>query len=206
MSQFFRIHPVNPQSRLIQKAVEILSNGGVVVYPTDAAYALGCHIGDKKALDKIRAIRGLKRGHYFTLVCRDLSELSSYAKVTNSVYRHIKSATPGPYTFILPASRQVPRRIVNEKHKTIGLRVPDNKICRKLLEELGEPIMSSTLILPEDKYPLTDPLKIRNLMEKQVDLVIDGGQCGFDTTTVINFEDDYPVIVREGLGDTSKFL
>ena len=206
MSQFFHIHPVNPQSRLIQRAAEILVNGGIIVYPTDAAYALGCHIGDKRALEKIRAIRGLKRDHDFTLVCRDLSELSAYAKVNNSVYRHIKSATPGPYTFILPASREVPKRIVDDKRKTIGLRIPDNKICWALLEEFGEPIMSSTLMLRGDEYPLTDPDKIRILMEKQVDLVIDGGHGGLDTTTVINFEDDYPVILREGLGDIGRFL
>ena len=206
MSQFFRIHSVNPQPRLVQKAVEILNKGGVIVYPTDSAYALGCHIGDKKALDRIRDIRSLQRDHHFTLVCRDLSDLGIYAKVHNSAYRQIKAATPGPYTFILPASREVPRRLVDEKRKTIGLRVPDNEICRALLEKMEEPIMSTTLILPGDEYPLTDPDEIRDLMQHQVDLVIDGGYCGVETTTVVNLEEDYPVIVREGMGDTSLFV
>ena len=205
MSQFFRIHPVNPQPRLVHQAVEILNKGGVIVYPTDSAYALGCHIGDKKAMDRIRDIRRLHSDHHFALVCLDLSGLSIYAKVHNSAYRQIKAATPGPYTFILPASREVPRRLVDEKRKTIGLRVPDNEICRALLKEMGEPIMSTTLILPGDEYPLTDPDEIRDLMQHQVDLVIDGGFCGLETTTVVNLEEDYPVIVRKGMGDTSLF-
>ena len=183
MSQLFRIHPVNPQPRLVQQAVEILNKGGVIVYPTDSAYALGCHIGDKKALDRIRDIRRLQRDHHFALVCRDLSDLGTYANVHNSAYRQIKAATPGPFTFILPASREVPRRLVDEKRKTIGLRVPDNEICRALLEKMGEPIMSTTLILPGDEDPLTDPDEIRELLQHQVDLVIDGGYCGLETTT-----------------------
>jgi tRNA threonylcarbamoyl adenosine modification protein (Sua5/YciO/YrdC/YwlC family) len=206
MSQFFRIHPVNPQPRLVQKAVEILNKGGVIVYPTDSAYALGCHIGDKKAMDRIRNIRSLQRDHHFTLVCRDLSDLGTYAKVHNSAYRQIKAATPGPYTFILPASREVPKRLVEEKRKTIGLRVPDNQICRALLEEMGEPIMSTTLILPGDEYPLTDPDEIRDLLHHHVDLVIDGGYCGLETTTVVSLEEDYPVILRHGMGDSSLFV
>ena len=206
MSQLFRIHPVNPQPRLVQQAVEILNKGGVIVYPTDSAYALGCHIGDKKALDRMRDIRRLQRDHHFALVCRDLSELGTYANVHNSAYRQIKAATPGPYTFILPASREVPRRLVDEKRKTIGLRVPDNEICRALLEKMGEPIMSTTLILPGDEDPLTDPDEIRELLQHQVDLVIDGGYCGLETTTVVSLEEDYPVIVREGMGDTSLFV
>ncbi|MEZ7972067.1 MAG: L-threonylcarbamoyladenylate synthase [Pseudomonadales bacterium] len=206
MSQLFRIHPVNPQPRLVQQAVEILNKGGVIVYPTDSAYALGCHIGDKKALDRIRDIRRLQRDHHFALVCRDLSDLGTYANVHNSAYRQIKAATPGPFTFILPASREVPRRLVDEKRKTIGLRVPDNEICRALLEKMGEPIMSTTLILPGDEDPLTDPDEIRELLQHQVDLVIDGGYCGLETTTVVSLEEDYPVIVREGMGDTSLFV
>lgn len=205
MSQFFRIHPDNPQHRLIHQAVEILRKGGVVVYPTDSAYALGCHIGDKKAIERIRRIRRLERDHHFALVCRDLSDLGVYAKVDNAAYRQIKAATPGPYTFILPATREVPRRLVDEKRKSIGLRVPDNEICRALLAELGEPIMSTTLILPGDEYPLTDPDEIRDLMEHQVDLVIDGGFCGLESTTVISMEQDYLEVVREGMGDTSLF-
>ena len=205
MSQFFRIHPVNPQPRLVHQAVEILKRGGVVVYPTESAYALGCHIGDKKAIDRIRVIRRLERDHHFALVCRDLSELGVYAKVNNAAYRQIKAATPGPYTFVMPATREVPRRLVDTKRKTIGLRVPDNEICRALLAELGEPIMSTTLILPGDEYPLTDPDEMRDLMEHQVDLVIDGGFCGLESTTVISFEDDIPEVVREGMGDTELF-
>ena len=203
MSQFFRIHPVNPQARLIHQAVEILRRGGIVVYPTDSAYALGCHIGDKKAIERIRRIRRLEQDHHFALVCKDLSELGVYAKVNNSAYRLIKAATPGPFTFILPATKEVPRRLVDTKRKTIGLRVPDNEICRALLDELGEPIMSTTLILPGDEYPLTDPMEIRDLMEHHVDLVIDGGYCGLEPTTVVSFEDDVPEIVREGMGDTA---
>ncbi|MBT4494395.1 MAG: threonylcarbamoyl-AMP synthase [Gammaproteobacteria bacterium] len=206
MSQFFRIHPVNPQARLIHQAVEILQKGGVVAYPTDSAYALGCHIGDKKAIDRIRVIRRLERDHHFALICRDLSELGVYAKVNNAAYRQIKAATPGPYTFILPATREVPRRLVDTKRKSIGMRVPDNEICRALLAELGEPIMSTTLILPGDEYPLTDPDEIRDLMEHQVDLVIDGGFCGLETTTVVSFENDAPEVVRQGMGDAELFV
>ena len=205
MSQFFRIHPVNPQLRLIRQAVEILRSGSVIVYPTDSAYALGCHIGDKKAIDRIRDIRRLERDHHFALVCKDLSEIGVYAKVNNAAYRLIKHATPGPYTFVLPASREVPRRLVDSKRKTIGLRVPDNEICHALLAELGEPIMSTTLILPGDEYPLNDPDEIRELMEHQVDLIIDGGYCGLESTTVVNLESGFPEIVREGMGDIEMF-
>lgn len=206
MSQFFRIHPDNPQPRLIHQAVEIVSSGGVVVYPTDSAYALGCHIGDKRALDRIRKIRKLDDDHNFSLVCRDLSDLGTYAKVSNAAYRLVRAATPGPYTFILPATREVPRRLVHPKRKTIGVRVPDNEICRDLLDQLGEPLMSSTLILPGDEHPLTDPLEIRDLLEHQVDLVIDGGFCGLETTTVVDLEDDVPVIIREGRGNLELFV
>ena len=205
MSQFFRIHPENPQSRLIHQAGEIVNSGGVIAYPTDSAYALGCHIGDKRALEKIRQIRKLDQRHNFTLVCRDLSDLGIYARVSNSAYRLIRAATPGPYTFILPATREVPRRLIHPKRKTIGLRVPDNAICQALLSAMGEPIMSSTLQLPGDEYPLTDPDEIRDILEHQLDLVIDGGFCGLEATTVINMEDDVPVVVRQGRGDTELF-
>ncbi len=205
MSQFFRIHPINPQLRLIRQSVEILRSGSVIVYPTDSAYALGCHIGDKKAIDRVRDIRRLERDHHFALVCKDLSEIGVYAKVNNAAYRLIKHATPGPYTFVLPASREVPRRLVDSKRKTIGLRVPDNEICHALLAELGEPIMSTTLILPGDEYPLTDPDEIRELMEHQVDLIIDGGYCGLEATTVVNLESGIPEILREGMGDIEMF-
>jgi len=201
MSQYFRIHPDNPQSRLINQAVDIIRRGGVVAYPTDSAYALGCHIGDKNALNRIRQIRKLDTHHNFTLVCKDLSDLGTYAKVDNTVYRLVRNVTPGPYTFILPATREVPRRLVNPKRKTIGLRVPDNAICQALLTELGEPIMSSTLILPGEEYPLSDPYEIREMLEHQLDLVIDGGFCALEATTVVNLEEDVPVITRVGLGD-----
>ncbi len=205
MSQFFRIHPDNPQARLIRQAVEILRQGGVIAYPTDSAYALGCHIGDKKAIERIREIRRLERDHHFALVCKDLSELGVYARVDNAAYRLIKNATPGPYTFILPATKEVPRRLVDDKRKTIGLRVPDNEICQALLAELGEPIMSTTLILPGHELPLTDPEEIRDMMEHQLDLVIDGGFGGIEATTVVSLEDGYPTIVREGMGDLLLF-
>jgi len=206
MSQFFQIHPDNPQPRLIDKAVEIIRQGGVIVYPTDSGYALGCHLGDKKAQERIRRIRQVDDKHNFTLVCRDLSELATYAKVDNTAYRLIKSLTPGPYTFILVATREVPRRLQNPKRKTIGLRVPDNRVAQALLETLGEPLMSSTLILPGDDMPLTDPYDIRDTLEHSLDLIIDGGYCGFEPTTVVDLTGDAPVVLREGLGDVSVFV
>lgn len=205
MSQFFRIHPDNPQARLVRQAVGILNDGGVIAYPTDSAYALGCHIGDKQALQRIRQIRRLDDDHHFSLVCRDLSDLAVYAKVSNTAYRMLKASTPGAYTFVLPATREVPRRLVDRRRKTIGLRVPDNEICRSLLMELGEPIMSSTLILPDEPYPMTDPLDIRDELEHQIDLVIDGGFCGLEATTVIDLEGDVPVVLREGMGALEPF-
>ncbi len=205
MSQFFRIHPDNPQPRLIQHAAEIVNKGGVVAYPTDSAYALGCHIGDKRALETIRQIRQLDQRHNFTLVCRDLSDLSIYAKVSNSAYRLIRAATPGPYTFILPATKEVPKRLIHPKRKTIGLRVPDNAICAALLTAVDGPLMSSTLQLPGDEYPLTDPDEIRDILEHQLDLVIDGGYCGLEPTSVVNLEDDIPLVTRRGKGDVELF-
>lgn len=205
MSQFFRIHPENPQQRLVHQTVDIIRRGGVIAYPTDSAYALGCQIGDKQAVDRIRRIRRLSDKHNLTLICRDLSELGTYARVSNQIYRLIKAATPGPYTFILPATREVPRRLVHPKRKTIGLRVPDNAICAALLEELEEPLMSTTLILPGDELPLTDPLDIRHSLEHELDLIIDGGYCGLESTTVIGFDNDLPVLERDGLGDLHPF-
>lgn len=205
MSQFFHIHPENPQKRLIAQACEIIRKGGLVVYPTDSGYALGCHIGDKTAMDRIRRIRQLDDEHNFTLVCRDLSELSIYAKVNNSVFRAIKAHTPGAYTFILPATKEVPRRLQHAKRKTIGLRIPQNSIALALLEELNEPLMSSTLIMPDEDMPMTDPEDIVDRIGKQVDLVIDGGYGSIEPTTVVEFIDDMPEIIRVGMGDPSPF-
>jgi tRNA threonylcarbamoyl adenosine modification protein (Sua5/YciO/YrdC/YwlC family) len=202
MSQFFQIHPDNPQQRNIDKAVEIIKEGGVIVYPTDSGYALGCHIGDKTAMERIRAIRQVDDKHNFTLVCRDLSELAIYAKVDNSAYRLIKNHTPGAYTFILKATKEVPQRLRNPKRKTIGLRVPDNHIAMALLGTLGEPLMSSTLILPGEDMPLTDPYDIRDSLEHSLDLIIDGGYCGFEPTTVVDLTGDVAVVTRQGLGST----
>ena len=205
MSQFFSIHPENPQHRLVRQAVEILRKGGVIVYPTDSAYALGCHVGDKKALDKIRQIRRLDKNHNFTLMCRDLSELSVYAKVNNQMFRSLKAHTPGPYTFILEATSEVPRRLMHPKRRTIGLRVPENAIALALLEDLGEPIMSVTLIMPGDEYPLTDPYDIRDLLEHQVDLVVEGGYCGLEPTTVVDLTGEAPEVIRQGVGRFDDF-
>ena len=205
MSQFYQIHPENPQARLIRNAVNIIHNGGVVVYPTDSGYALGCHIGDKTALDRIRRIRKLDDKHNFTLVCRDLSEIATYAKVNNTAYRLLRHTTPGAYTFILQATSEVPRRLMHPKRKTVGLRVPDNAIAAALLADLGEPLMSVTLIMPGDEFPLTDPYDIRETLEHEVDLVIDGGYCGMEPTTVVDLADDRSVILRAGKGDVTPF-
>lgn len=205
MAQYFEIHPDNPQQRLIHQAVEILKQGGVIAYPTDSSYALGCHIGDKQALDRIRSIRKVDIKHNFTLVCRDLSELSTYAKVENSVYRLLKHYTPGAYTFILKATGEVPRRLQHPKRKTIGLRVPDNAITQALLDQLQQPIMSSTLILPEAETPMSDAYEIREELEHQVDLVIDGGFCGLEATTVVDLVSGVPEVVRQGKGDVAPF-
>lgn len=205
MAQFFQVHPENPQGRLIRRAVEILREGGVIVYPTDSCYAIGCRIGDKAALERIRRIRGLDDRHYFTLVCRDLSEIATYAKIDNQAFRLLKSLTPGPYTFIHEATKQVPRRLLHPRRKAIGLRVPDHAICRALLTELDQPILSTTLILPGREEPLTDPEEMRELLDKQVDLIIDGGFCGLEPTTVVDMTQEPPVILRRGKGDTRLF-
>ncbi len=205
MSQFFQVHPENPQARLIRQAVDIIQGGGVIVYPTDSAYALGCHIGDRTALDRIRRIRKLDDRHNFTLVCRDLSEIATYAKVDNKVYRLLKHATPGPYTFILTATSEVPRRLKHPKRKTVGLRVPENNIAQALLADLGEPLMSVTLIMPGDELPLIDPYDIRETLQHEVDLVIDGGYCGMEPTSVIDLVDETPIVLRVGKGDIAPF-
>jgi tRNA threonylcarbamoyl adenosine modification protein (Sua5/YciO/YrdC/YwlC family) len=201
VSQYFVIHPETPQPRLIRHAAEIIRGGGVVVYPTDATYALGCLIGDKDALDRIRRIRSLDESHQLTLVCRDLSEIASYAKVGNAHYRLLKAVTPGPYTFLLPATKQVPRRVQHPKRKTIGIRIPDNLILQALLAELGEPLMSTTLQLPGDDQPLNDPYEVRHRLEKLVDLIVDGAFGDLEPTTVVDLSEDVPRIVRVGKGD-----
>lgn len=200
MSQFFQIHPETPQPRLIRGAVEIIRQGGVVIYPTDSCYAFGCQIGNKKAVERIRQIRRLDDKHNFTLMCRDLSEMSDYAMIDNIAYRLIKGITPGPYTFVLPAMKIVPKRLLHPKRKTIGVRMPDNAIALALLEELGEPILSSTMILPDDEFPMIDPYDMRDTVGSQVDLIIDGGYCGLEPTTVIEMLDEGPVVVRRGKG------
>ena len=205
-AQLLTIHPDNPQQRLIEQAVNVLRKGGVIVYPTDSAYALGCHIGDKNAMERIRRIRNLDNKHDFTLVCRDLSEIATYAKVGNASYRLMKSLTPGAYTFILQATREVPRRLQNPKRRTIGLRVPDNNIALQILDSLHEPIMSSTLIMPGDDFPMVDPEDMLDRLTHHVDLVIDGGFCGIEPTTVVDLVEEEPVVVRQGKGDISSFV
>lgn len=203
MAKFFEIHPENPHARLINQAVDIINEGGIVAYPTDSSYALGCHIGDKNAMERIRRIRRVDDKHNFTLVCRDLTDIATYAKVDNSTYRMLKSLTPGPYTFILKATNEVPRRLQNPKRKTIGIRVPDNRIAQALLDTLGQPLMSSTLILPDEEMPLNDPQEIDEAIGKQIDLIIDGGACQLEPTTVLAFTDDAVEVVRRGAGDTA---
>ena len=200
MSQYFEIHTKNPQQRLIKQAVDIIHGGGVIVYPTDSSYALGCHIGDKKALDRLRRIRQIDEKHNLTLVCRDLTEISTYAKVSNTDYRLLKSLTPGPYTFILNATNEVPRRLMHPKRRTIGIRVVEHPIVSALLEALGEPLMSCTLILPGEEFPVTEAEDVHTILEHQVDLIIDGGHCGFEPTTVIRLTEDKPEIRRQGKG------
>ena len=205
MTQLFTIHPENPQQRLISQAVDVLRRGGLIVYPTDSGYALGCHIGDKLALDRIRAIRQLDKNHNFTLMCRDLSELANYAHVDNASFRLIKSHTPGPYTFILNATSEVPRRLMHPKRKTLGMRVPNNKIALALMEAFGEPLMTSSLIMPGDELPLIDPYDIRDVLQHQLELVIDGGFCGLEATSVIDLTGGDINILRKGGGDLSGF-
>lgn len=205
MSQFFYMHPDNPQHRLLKQAVSIIQQGGVIVYPTDSGYALGCHIGDKKALDRICQIRDINREHNFTLVCRDLSELATYSRVDNANFRLLKNNTPGAYTFIFKGTKEVPKRLLNPKKKTIGIRIPNNKIAMELLAELGEPLMSTTLILPGNNMAEFDPEIIRDCLEKQVDLILNGGYLGEKPTTVVDFTEDFPQVIRVGEGDPSPF-
>ncbi|MCG6942397.1 MAG: threonylcarbamoyl-AMP synthase [Thiohalocapsa sp.] len=205
MADYIQIHPKNPQPRFIARAADVLREGGVIVYPTDSSYALGCRIGEKSALDRIRMIRRVDDKHHFTLVCRDLSEIATYARVDNAAYRLLKSLTPGPYTFIVQATKQVPRRLLHPKRRAIGIRVPDTPIVRDLLAELNQPILSTTLILPGDEHPLEDMYEIRDHMDHCADLIIDGGSCGILPTTVLDMTTDPPVVLRHGRGDTTLF-
>ncbi|AZP13737.1 L-threonylcarbamoyladenylate synthase [Undibacterium parvum] len=205
MSQFFQIHPENPQLRLIKQAVQMIHQGGIVALPTDSCYALVCHLDDKDAVIRLRRIRGVDDKHHLTLLCRDLSEIALYAKVDNRQFRLLKAATPGPYTFILEATKEVPRRLSHPSRKTIGLRVPENRITHALLEELGQPLLGATLILPNEDEPLTDPEIIRERLEKLVDLVIDGGACSLVPTSVIDMTHETPELIRQGRGDVGLF-
>ena len=205
MAQFFTIHPDNPNMRLIRQAAVMLRDGAVIVYPTDSGYALGCPLDHKEAVTRIRQIRGLDDKHLMTLVCRDLSEIAHYAKIDNSKFRLLKGNTPGSYTFILDATREVPRRLQHPKRSTIGIRVPDHAVALALLEELGEPLLSSTLILPDASHPLTDVAEIREYLEHRVDLIIESGTVGLEPTTVIDLTGDAPVLMRRGKGDTAPF-
>jgi tRNA threonylcarbamoyl adenosine modification protein (Sua5/YciO/YrdC/YwlC family) len=205
VGQFFKIHPVNPQLRLLSRAAEIVRGGGVVVYPTDSSYAFGWHLGDKAALERVRRLRGMERDHDFTLACRDLSDIATYARVDNWAYRLLKALTPGPYTFILRATHELPKRLQDPKRRSIGIRVPDHAIAQALLGALGEPLMSSTLLLPGELFPPTDPEDIRDRLEKHVDLIIDGGHCGIEPTSVLDLSQDEVVVIRKGKGDVAAF-
>ncbi len=205
MAQFFQIHPTNPQPRLVRGATDILRSGGVIVYPTDSSYAFGFQLGAKDAMERVRRIRGLDDKHNFTLVCRDLSEITTYARIDNQAFRVLKGLTPGPYTFIFEATKQVPRRMLHPKRKGIGIRVPDNAICRALLAELDEPILSASLLLPGDQHPMTDPQAMREALDRQVDLIVDGGAGGMEPSTVVDMTEEPYSLVREGKGDPSPF-
>lgn len=205
MSQLFAIHPDNPQARLLRQAVTIIKSGGVIVYPTDSGYALGCELGNKQALNRIRRLRALDKNHNMTLVCRDLSQISTFARLSNPVYRLLKAFTPGAYTFILNATSEVPRLMLHPKRKTLGLRIPTNIIAKTLLEYLDEPLMSASLILPGAQRALSEPEAIMDVLGKQVDLIIDGGNCGQEPTTVVDLTGEYPSVVRVGKGDSKPF-
>ena len=204
MAQHFVVHPTHPQPRLVRQAAAILRDGGVIAYPTDSSYALGCHLGDIGAEKRLRAIRGLGDAHYLTLVCRDLAAAGHFARLSNWQFRIVRQAIPGPYTFLLPATREVPRRLQHPKRNTVGLRVPDHPVALALLEALGEPLLSCTLMLPHEPMPPSDPFEIRDLLQSQLDLVIDGGYCGIEPTTVLDLTDGAPQLIRAGAGPLDK--
>ncbi len=201
MAEWLQLHPIDPQKRFLTRAVEAVRNGGVIAYPTDSCYALGCQLGNKDAAERIRTIRQFDKDHLFTLVCRDLSEIATYARVDNWQYRLLKNLTPGPYTFILEATKELPRRVLHEKRKTIGIRVPDHRVVQSLLEMLGEPLMSCTLQFPREDQPVNDPNEVRARLEKVIELVLDGGACGLVPTTIVDLTGAAPVLIREGLGE-----
>ena len=205
MSQYFSVHPTHPQPRLIAQAAAIIRAGGVIAYPTDSCYAIGCHIGDKEAMQRLRNIRKIDDKHHLTLMCRDLSEISAYAQVDNVQYRLLKKLTPGSYTFILRASKEVPRRLLHPRRKTIGVRVPDHAVAQALLAELGEPLLSATLSLPGDALPLNDGEEIRSRLERRLDLVLDAGSCGVDPTTMVDLTGAAPELLRQGKGSAEPF-
>jgi tRNA threonylcarbamoyl adenosine modification protein (Sua5/YciO/YrdC/YwlC family) len=205
VSQFFSIHPVNPQARLIRKAADIVREGGVIAYPTDSCYGLGCHIGDKTALERLRRIRGIGENHHLTLMCRDLAEVGEFARIDNAQFKLLKSVTPGSYTFILQATREVPRRLLHPRRKTIGVRVPDHPIALALLAELDEPLLSATLSLPGEATPLSDAQEIRERLEHELDLIIDSGPCGDEPTTVVDLTGATPALIRSGRGALQPF-
>lgn len=206
MSQLFQLHPKDPQRRLLRQAADCLRSGGLIVYPTDSCYALGCQIGDKDAMERLARVRQTDKHHHFTLVCRDLSEIAKYAKVGTWQYRLLRANTPGPYTFLLQATKEVPKRLQHAKRSTIGIRIPDHRVPQLLLEELGEPLMTSTLLLPGDEFPMTDASEIHVRLGKTVDIVLDGGNCGLEPTTVVDLSGEAPVVVREGRGNLAPFL
>ncbi|HEY9496726.1 MAG TPA: L-threonylcarbamoyladenylate synthase [Intrasporangium sp.] len=205
MAKYFDVHPVDPQPRAIAQAVQILRDGGLIAYPTDSCFALGCSLDNQEGKDRILRIRGLDERHHFTLVCADFAQLGQFAQLDNSVFRAVKAHTPGPYTFILPATRQVPRRLLHPKKRTVGVRIPNHPVVRELLRALGEPILSSTLLLPGDEEPMTDGWQIKDRLDHVIDAVIDSGECGLEPTTVVDFSDGYPEVARVGAGDPADF-
>lgn len=205
MARYFDVHPVNPQPRAIGQVVDLVRGGGLIAYPTDSCFALGCQLGNHDGLDRIKSIRRLDDRHHFTLVCRDFAQLGQLVHIDNAVFRAIKASTPGGYTFILPGTKEVPRRLMHPKKKTVGVRIPDHPVTRALLEELGEPLLSSTLLLPDEEEPMTVGWEIKEALDNQVDAVIDSGECGTEPTTVIDFSTDEPEIIRRGSGDPSRF-
>jgi tRNA threonylcarbamoyl adenosine modification protein (Sua5/YciO/YrdC/YwlC family) len=205
MARYFDVHPENPQRRAVGQVMDLVREGGLIAYPTDSCFALGCQLGNREGIDRIRAIRHLDDRHHFTLMCQDFAQLGQFVHISNAVFRSIKAATPGSYTFILPATKEVPRRLLHPKKRTVGVRIPDHIVTQALLEELGEPLLSSTLLLPDEEEPMTQGWEIKELLDHQLDAVVDSGDCGTEPTTVVDFSDDVPEVVRVGAGDPTPF-